>query len=127
MRASRSLHHPWVAPATTEQQFEALIRKATEPSFEALLACRRSDGAIVGFFKISQIIRGPLQSVFLGYGGVAGRWRDHERWAIRAEQWRSARTRARVTHSTTDRQMSLRPAAIGRLLHARSHSAVQVH
>jgi len=50
MRASRSLHHPWVAPATTEQQFEALIRKATEPSFEALLACRRSDGTIVGFF-----------------------------------------------------------------------------
>ena len=119
-----------------------------------MLVRRREDGAIVGFFNISQIIRGPLQSAFLGYGGVAahagqgymtegmelvleraftelalhrleaniqpgnaasialarrcgfvregfserylkvgGRWRDHERWAIRAELWRSRRRR----------------------------------
>jgi ribosomal-protein-alanine N-acetyltransferase len=33
------------------------------------------------------------------YLKVGGRWRDHERWAIRAEQWRadrSARARARA-------------------------------
>src|SRR6201999_4207335 len=36
------------------------------------LATRVTDGAIVGYFNISQIIRGPLQSAFLGYGGVAG-------------------------------------------------------
>src|ERR1039458_2195502 len=33
---------------------------------------RREDGVIVGYFNLSQIIRGPLQSAFLGYGGVAG-------------------------------------------------------
>jgi ribosomal-protein-alanine N-acetyltransferase len=103
---------------------------------------------IVGFFNLSQIVRGPFQSAYLGYGAVAahagqgymtegmqlllgrafetlrlhrveaniqpgnerslalasgsgfvreglserylkvgGRWRDHERWAIRVEQW----------------------------------------
>ena len=113
---------------------------------------RIEDGAIVGFFNVSEIIRGKLSSAFLGYGGVAefaglgymtegmelvlreaftalglhrleaniqpgnlaskalaercgfvyegfserylkvgGRWRDHERWAIRAEQWRALR------------------------------------
>jgi ribosomal-protein-alanine N-acetyltransferase len=36
-----------------------------------MLACRNEDGAIVGFFNISNIIRGPLQSAFVGYGGVA--------------------------------------------------------
>jgi ribosomal-protein-alanine N-acetyltransferase len=118
-----------------------------------MLAYRRDDGAIVGFVNISQIVRGRLQSGFMGYGGVAGqtgqgymteaiglalrraftelrlhrieaniqpnnaasialvrrcgfelegfsprylkvggRWRDHERWAIRAEQWRALRS-----------------------------------
>ncbi len=117
---------------------------------EPMLACRLDDDAIVGFFNISEIVRGPFQSAFLSYGAVAafagrgymteamqlllahaftdlrlhrleaniqpgntasialvrragfvhegfserylkvgGRWRDHERWAIRAEQWRA--------------------------------------
>ena len=29
------------------------------------------------------------------YLKIGGRWRDHEHWAIRAEQWRSARRRRR--------------------------------
>ena len=28
------------------------------------------------------------------YLKIGGRWRDHERWAIRAEQWRAAPIRA---------------------------------
>jgi [ribosomal protein S5]-alanine N-acetyltransferase len=154
MRASRSLHKPWLAPPTTLEDFDALVQRARAQEFEPMLVRRREDGAIVGFFNISQIIRGPLQSAFLGYGGVAGhtgqgymtegmelvleraftelalhrleaniqpgnaasialaqrcgfiregfserylkvggRWRDHERWAIRAELWRSRRRR----------------------------------
>jgi ribosomal-protein-alanine N-acetyltransferase len=150
MRASRSLHHPWASPPTTDAAFDALLARTRNESVEAMLACRREDGAIVGYFNLSQIIRGPLQSAFLGYGAVAqysgrgymtegmmlvlrrsfgelrlhrveaniqpgnhpsialarrcgfvcegfserylkvaGRWRDHERWAIRAEQWRA--------------------------------------
>jgi ribosomal-protein-alanine N-acetyltransferase len=30
------------------------------------------------------------------YLKVGGRWRDHERWAIRAETWRAARAVART-------------------------------
>jgi ribosomal-protein-alanine N-acetyltransferase len=156
MRASRVLHRPWVAPPASDASFDALLRRARGESFEALLARRCADGVIVGYFNLSQIIRGPLQSAFLGYGGVAGhggqgymteamrlvlrrafvelrlhrieaniqpdnrasialvrrcgficegfserylkvggRWRDHERWAIRAEQWRAQRRDSR--------------------------------
>jgi ribosomal-protein-alanine N-acetyltransferase len=151
-RSSRRLHRPWVSPAATPEAFEELLERARTSEFEPMLARRLDDGAIVGFANISQIIRGPLQSGFLGYGGVAGqtgqgymteaiglvlrraftelrvhrleaniqpanaasialarrcgfeyegfsprylkvggRWRDHERWAIGAEQWRARR------------------------------------
>jgi ribosomal-protein-alanine N-acetyltransferase len=72
MRASRSLHKPWLAPPATPEDFDALVQRARAQEFEPMLVRRREDGAIVGFFNISQIIRGPLQSAFLGYGGVAG-------------------------------------------------------
>jgi [ribosomal protein S5]-alanine N-acetyltransferase len=150
MRASRSLHRPWVAMPETPEEFEAYLERSRRPNAAFYLAHRREDDAIVGFLNISEIIRGRLQSAFLGYGGVAGhagqgymrealelvlreafttlglhrlevniqpgnqasialaercgfehegfsprylkiggRWRDHERWAMRAETWRA--------------------------------------
>jgi ribosomal-protein-alanine N-acetyltransferase len=154
MRASRRLHGRWLSPPTTPDGFGEWLRRSREEAFVSIIACRREDGAIVGYFNISQIIRGYLQSAFLGYGAVAahagygymteglelvlehaftdlslhrleaniqpgnepsialvrrcgfvkegyserylkinGRWRDHERWAIRSEQWRAYRRR----------------------------------
>ncbi len=151
MRASADLHHPWIAPPVDGDAFDAVLQRARGESFEFLLLRRRSDNAIAGYFDVSQIVRGPLQSAFLGYGGVAslarqgymgegltlllrhvfvelrlhrieaniqpgnepslalvrragfvregfserylkigGRWRDHERWAIRVEQWQQS-------------------------------------
>jgi ribosomal-protein-alanine N-acetyltransferase len=153
MRASRRLHRPWLTPPVTPAAFDALLRRAAEESFVSLLARRHPDDALIGYFNISNIIRGALQSAFLGYGAVAayagngymtegldlvlahaftrlglhrlevniqpgnaasialarrcgferegfsprylkigGRWRDHERWAILAEEWRDRRT-----------------------------------
>jgi [ribosomal protein S5]-alanine N-acetyltransferase len=148
MQASAELHRPWVTPPVTAPEFDAWLTRAARADFDANLAVRADDGAIIGYFNISQIIRGPLQSAFLGYGGVAewsgggymtaalrlvveraftdlalhrieaniqpanaasialvercgfvregfserylkigGHWRDHARFAIRAEQW----------------------------------------
>jgi [ribosomal protein S5]-alanine N-acetyltransferase len=150
MQASAEHHRPWVTPPVTTPEFDAWLTRSGRADFDANLAVRPEDDAIVGYFNISQIIRGPLQSAFLGYGGVAewsgagymtaalrlvveraftdlalhrleaniqpanaasialveragfshegfserylkigGRWRDHERFAIRAEQWQS--------------------------------------
>lgn len=150
MRASRDFHSPWMTAPTTPQAFDALLARVTDPRYEPLLACRPEDGVIVGFFNLSEIVRGTFQNAYLGYGAVAahagrgymssglqqllahafgplelhrveaniqpgnapslalvrragfvregfserylkigGHWRDHERWAIRVEQWAS--------------------------------------
>jgi len=153
MRASQKLHRPWLYPPETPEAFDALLARARDnPTFKPLFVCRDDDGAIVGYFNISNIIRGSLQGAFVGYGAVAayagrgymtegmrhvlryafvelglhrleaniqpgntaslalarrsgferegfsarylkiaGRWRDHERWAIRVDQWRATR------------------------------------
>jgi [ribosomal protein S5]-alanine N-acetyltransferase len=150
MKASRRLHHPWLQSATTDEAYDRLLARAEDDRYDPLFVRRREDGAIVGYFNISEIVRGFFQSAYLGYGAVAahagrgymseglelvlvraftelrlhrleaniqpgnaasialvkragfvnegfserylkigGRWRDHEHWAIRAEQWRS--------------------------------------
>lgn len=157
MLASRRLHHPWLWPPSTDVEFSVMLERSRQDAFETLLARRREDRALVGYFSLSNIIRGALEGAFLGYGAVAahagqgymteglmlvlehaferlglhrleaniqpdnvrslalvrrcgfqregysprylriaGEWRDHERWAIRAEQWRELSGRVRV-------------------------------
>ena len=149
MRASRSVHRPWLYMPETPDAYKTYIARVEDPRAAPFLACRIQDGAIVGFLNISEIVRGNYRGGFLGYGGVAGfggqgymteamqlvlreaftrldlhrleaniqpanarsialakrcgfalegfsprylkiggRWRDHERWAIRKETWR---------------------------------------
>jgi ribosomal-protein-alanine N-acetyltransferase len=148
MRASRHFHRPWASAPTDEARFSAYLEDNSRPDFEAFLVCRLEDHAILGFFNISQIARGSLQSAYLGYAAaeryagqrymregielvlqvafmelklhrleaniqpgnhasialaqgagfkregfsprylkISGRWRDHERWALLAEEW----------------------------------------
>jgi ribosomal-protein-alanine N-acetyltransferase len=150
MRASRSVHRPWIYMPETPERYVAYLARVDDARSAPYLACRKQDGAIVGFLNISEIVRGGFKSAFLGYGGVAefagngymteamrlllrdaftrldlhrleaniqpgntrsialarrcgfelegfsprylkvgGRWRDHERWAIRSETWRN--------------------------------------
>jgi len=150
MRASRSFHRPWASAPTDDERFAAYLADAKRPDFEAMLLCRCEDHAILGFFNLSQIARGSLQSAYLGYAigkryahhgymreglelvlrhafltvrlhrieaniqpgnrasialacgagfrregfsprylKIGGRWRDHERWALLADEWRS--------------------------------------
>ena len=150
MRASRALHRPWIYMPETPERYAQYVTRVEDPRAAMFLACRVEDGAIVGFLNISEIVRGPFKSAFLGYGATAdfagqgymteamqlllreafvtlrlhrleaniqpdntpsialakragfelegfsprylkvgGRWRDHERWAIRAESRRA--------------------------------------
>jgi [ribosomal protein S5]-alanine N-acetyltransferase len=150
MRASRPFHRPWATAPTDDEAFDAYLLDSHRADFEAMLVCRREDGAILGFFNLSHITRGSLQSAYLGYAvaskyagqgymregldlvvheafatlrlhrieaniqpgnqasialargagfqregfsprylKIGGRWRDHERWAILADEWRA--------------------------------------
>jgi ribosomal-protein-alanine N-acetyltransferase len=154
MRASRAFHRPWATAPTDDEAFDAYLVDSRRPDFEAMLVCRREDRAILGFFNLSHITRGSLQSAYLGYAvgstfarqgymregiemvlreafltlrlhrieaniqpgnhasislargagfsregfsprylKIGGRWRDHERWAILAEDWRTRAAR----------------------------------
>ncbi len=67
MRLSREFHSPWATAPTDEERFAAYIGDARRADFAAMLLCRSADGAIVGFFNLSQIVRRRLQSAYLGY------------------------------------------------------------
>ena len=150
MRVSRAFHRPWATAPTDDDAFDAYLVDSRRPDFEAMLVCRREDRSILGFFNLSHITRGSLQSAYLGYAvgstfagqgymregielvlreafltlrlhrieaniqpgnqasialargagfsregfsprylKIGGRWRDHERWAVLAEDWRT--------------------------------------
>ncbi|MFP2905647.1 GNAT family N-acetyltransferase [Pyxidicoccus sp. 3LFB2] len=71
-RASRAFHRPWVAPPTTPEAFQAYLQRNARDDFEALLACERESGQLVGAFNLSQIFRGGFQNAYLGYWAVHG-------------------------------------------------------
>jgi ribosomal-protein-alanine N-acetyltransferase len=151
MRDSRAFHKQWASAPTDAARFAAYLEDSGRPDFEAFLVCRIEDDQLVGFFNVSQITRGSLQSAYLGYAAaeryarqgymregielvlraaflelrlhrleaniqpgnaasialargagfqregfsprylkISGRWRDHERWALLADDWRRA-------------------------------------
>ena len=164
VRASARLHGNWVQAPSTPARFAAYLarfagsrsRQTESATNVGLLACRITDGALVGVFNLSEIVRGAFQSGYIGYYALApyagrgymsegleltlrfafrvlrlhrveiniqprnarsillarragftregfsrryvklaGRWRDHERWALTVEDWRTRRARVR--------------------------------
>ena len=154
VRDSRGLHRPWAYPPERSDQFQDLLARCRRDDCLCLLAADRETGRIAGVFTISQIVRGALQSAYLGYYGhqrhtgqgymgaaleqvldhafgalalhrveaniqpgnapsialargagfrlegfspryllIGGRWRDHERYAITAEERRAFQKR----------------------------------
>ena len=153
-RLSRAFHQGWVLPPTDSQAFAGWMPRCRQPNVKCFLVCRLLDGAIVGVFILSEIVRGMFHSSYLGfyaerpYAGqgymtegmrlvlrhiftvtrlhrveanvqpenvasialvkrsgfrlegfspgylkVAGRWRDHQRWAMTIDDWRRIRRR----------------------------------
>jgi ribosomal-protein-alanine N-acetyltransferase len=148
VRDSRELHRPWIDMPDTADRFATYLERAARDDQAAHLIRHGSCGELVGFVNINNIVRGALQSGFLGYGAFAshagrglmteglravidrafgelglhrleaniqpdngrsidlvtrlgfehegfsrrylrvdGDWRDHERWALRTDNW----------------------------------------
>jgi ribosomal-protein-alanine N-acetyltransferase len=151
VRASRSLHWPWLDLPDTPGRYAAYLDHAGRDDQANYLIRHRACGGLVGVVNVSNIVRGGLQSGYLGYGAfashagrglmteglravldtvfgelrlhrveaniqpgnarsialvrrlgfekegysrryllIAGDWRDHERWALLAEDWARA-------------------------------------
>lgn len=67
MRVSRAFHRPWATAPSDIERFNSYLADNRRHDFEAMLLCRLEDEAILGFFNLSQIARGLLQSAYLGY------------------------------------------------------------
>jgi ribosomal-protein-alanine N-acetyltransferase len=69
-RASRELHRPWVHPPETPSEFRKFVRGCGEGRRRFLLwgSEKGPDGRpVVGYFSLSEITRGNLNSAYLGY------------------------------------------------------------
>lgn len=67
MRASATLHEPWIAPPRTGLAFEHYLRRVNREDHEGLLLCLRDSGRIVGTINLNNIVRGSFLSASLGY------------------------------------------------------------
>jgi ribosomal-protein-alanine N-acetyltransferase len=71
VRASRALHHPWIDPPDTPERFATLLVHAGREGQATFVVRHASCGGLVGYFNLSNIVRGAFQSGYLGYAAFA--------------------------------------------------------
>lgn len=71
VRASRSSLHPWVDPPSTPERFAAYLDRAAREDQASYLIRHAGCGGLVGYANVSNIVRGALQSAYLGYAGFS--------------------------------------------------------
>lgn len=71
-RRSMSFHRPWVFPSTTMTGFLDYLSRSHSDRHASWLVFRKRDHALVGVINLNEIIRGALQSGFIGYWGFRG-------------------------------------------------------
>jgi len=75
-RASRKLHAKWVKPPSTPAAFRDKL-KHMQGTVNLAYCIRRTDNdALVGAVEITQIVRGPFRSAYLGYYAFEGHARQ---------------------------------------------------
>ena len=67
VQRSRALHRPWASPPYTRKKFGAYVKRMASDSHLGFLVVSRETGELIGVINLNHIIRGPLQSAFLGY------------------------------------------------------------
>jgi ribosomal-protein-alanine N-acetyltransferase len=72
VRASRSLHRPWVNPPADTDAFCAYLQKMNQITDFGFVIEAAGAGELVGVVNLTNVVRGPLQSGYLGYYAFAG-------------------------------------------------------
>lgn len=72
-RTSADFHRPWEPESPpgrdpfTREGFASYVERSRSERYDFLLLCRLEDGALLGAFNLSEIVRGALRSAYLGY------------------------------------------------------------
>jgi ribosomal-protein-alanine N-acetyltransferase len=64
---SRSLHRGWVSPPDTAEKFKAYVERMASGSNYNFLVITLENEQLAGVINLNNVIRGFLQSAFLGY------------------------------------------------------------
>jgi len=69
VRRSRRFHRPWVYPPTTSSEFRAFVASTGTARQRLLLWAQdgNADAGLAGYFSLGEIVRGQLNSAYLGY------------------------------------------------------------
>lgn len=78
---SRRLHGSWVSPPTTAAAFFERLDRLRPPGNLVFAIRHRSDGALIGYVDITNIVRGAFLSAYLSYYAFQG----HERQGLMTE------------------------------------------
>ena len=80
---SKKLHAGWVSPPTTVAAAKALAARREGPADFGYTIHDYESTAIAGYIEITNIVRGPLQSGYLGYYMFSGyEGRGYMKWAL---------------------------------------------
>lgn len=69
-RRSRELHRPWSSPPTTPARFRRYLKSCRRGS-DAGYFILSSAGELAGVVNVSEVVRGPFRSAYLGYFAFA--------------------------------------------------------
>lgn len=67
IQASKSMHEPWVNFADSRERYFGYVQSRNGASDDGFLVCDRASSRIVGLINLNCIVRGYLQSAYLGY------------------------------------------------------------
>ena len=79
---STELHLGLVTLPDEAEEYQAYLNQTRSPWRVSVFVILKSGGDLIGVVNIDSTIRGTFQS--------CGRWRDQERWAILAEEWKGS-------------------------------------
>ena len=81
VRRSRRLLGRWVAPPSKPKEFVAYVKRSTSETHRGFLVIEKTTSALVGTVNLNSLIRGNLQSAFMGYYGFS----PHEKKGLMQE------------------------------------------
>lgn len=66
-RASRGLHHPWIAPPRSAVSFRAHVKRYAARDQASFMAVDTDNGGLIGAVHLNEIVFGALESAYMAY------------------------------------------------------------